>query len=82
MNEYGAVRYVQGGPILLDGEEAKELQWYVELAVPLSLAASDSPPRAAISFGTYTGPVPANSMNFDYFVDGANTPTETQRVTG
>ena len=34
MNERAAVRYVQGGPIELDGEDAKELQWYIELAAP------------------------------------------------
>ena len=81
MNEHSAVRYVQGGPIELDGEEAKELQWYIELAVPLSLEAMNSPPRARLSFGTYTGPSPASSITFRYSEGGDALPGETQVVT-
>lgn len=81
MNEFAAVRYVQGGPIVVDEEFEKELQWYIELAVPLSLQAVDSPAQARVTLGSYTGPVPANSINFRYFDGGEELPEEAQRVT-
>ena len=88
MREFGAVRYVQGGPIDLGDEATKELQWYIELALPLSLAFLDDLPGPAsaaqviLRFGTYTGPVPASSITFDYTVDDMDLPDERQVVTG
>ena len=81
VNEFAAVRYVQGGPIVVNEEFEKEFQWYIELAVPLSLHAVDSPAQARVTFGTYTGPVPANSINWRFFEAGEELRDEAQRVT-
>ena len=89
MNEFGAVRYVQGGPIDLGDEAQKEFQWYVELALPLSLPFNEEPLMhgsglpVILRFGTYTGPVPASSITANYTVgDDVVRPDEEQVVTG
>ena len=72
------MKYVRGGPVDIDLEEAKVIQWYLEFVIEEVWLGADqeslAPNERAQIFraGQYTGPWPPTSLSAEYY-DGSDT---------